>query len=56
MMLVEVEAIASSETQGQSVDPAGRKDATKVFKHGRKSSWVPNLNGPFPNGMANAGS
>ena len=56
MMLVGVKAIASSETQGQSVDRAGRKDATKVFKHGRKSPWVPNLNGPFPNGMANAGS
>ena len=26
------------------------KDATKVFKHGWKSPWVPSLNGPFPNG------
>ena len=43
----------SSETQGQSV---GRKGATKVFKHERKSPWVPTLTGPFPNGQANAGS
>ena len=50
MMLVAAEAIASSENQGQSVDRAGRKGATKVFKHGRKSPWVPNLNGLFPNG------
>ena len=35
---------------------AGRKGATKVFKHGRKSPWVPTLTGPFPNGQANAGS
>ena len=34
----------------------GRKGATKVFKHGRKSRWVPTLTGPFPNGQGNAGS
>ena len=44
---------SSSETQGQSV---GRKGATKVFKHRRKSPWVPTLTGPFPNGQVNAGS
>ena len=33
-----------------------RKGATNVFKHGRKSPWVPTLTGPFPNGQANAGS
>ena len=45
---------ASSETQGRSVGPG--KGATKVFKHRRKSPWVPTLTGPFPNGQANAGS
>ena len=35
---------------------AGRKGATKVFMHGRKSPWVPTLTEPFPNGQANAGS
>ena len=35
---------------------AGRKGATKVFKHRRKSPWVPTLTGPFPNGQVNAGS
>ena len=39
-----------------AVSRAGRKGATKVFKHGRKSPWVPTLTGPFPNGQANAGS
>ena len=38
---------------GQS---GGRKCVKKVFKHGRKSPWVPTLTGPFPNGQANAGS
>ena len=38
------------------VSRAGRKGATKVFKHGRKSPWVPTLTGPFPNGQANTGS
>ena len=39
-----------------AVSRAGRKGATKVFKHGRKSPWVPTLTGPSPNGQANAGS
>ena len=39
-----------------AVSRAGRKGATKVFKHGRKSPWVPTLTGTFPNGQANAGS
>ena len=37
-----------------SVSRAGRKGATKVFKHRRKSPWVPTLTGPFPKGQANA--
>ena len=39
-----------------AVSQAGLKRATKVFKHGRKSPWVPTLTGPFPNGQENAGS
>ena len=39
--------------RGQS---GGRKGVTKVFKHRRKSPWVPTLTGPFPNGQANVGS
>ena len=39
-----------------AVSRARRKGATKVFKHRRKSPWVPTLTGPFPNGQANAGS
>ena len=39
-----------------AVSQAGLKGATKVFKHGRKSPWVPTLTGPFPNGQAIAGS
>ena len=39
-----------------AVSRAGLKGATKVFKHGRKSPWVPTLTGPFPNGQAIAGS
>ena len=39
-----------------AVSRAELKDATKVFKHGRKSPWVLTLTGPFPNGQANAGS
>ena len=39
-----------------AVSRAGRKGATKVFKHRRKSPWVPTLTGPFPNGQAIAGS
>ena len=38
-----------------AVSRAGWKGTTKVFKHGRKSPWVPTLTGPFPNGQANAG-
>ena len=37
-----------------AVSRAGRKGATKVFKHGRKSPWVPTFAGPFTNGQANA--
>ena len=39
-----------------AVSRAGRKSATKGFKHRRKSAWVPSLTGPFPDGQANAGS
>ena len=39
-----------------AVSRAGLKGATKVFKHGQKSPWVPTLTGPFPNGQKNAGS
>ena len=39
-----------------AVSRAGRKGMAKVFKHRRKSPWVPTLTGPFPNGQANAGS
>ena len=39
-----------------AVSRAGLEGATKVFKHGRKSPWVPTLTGPFPNGQENAGS
>ena len=39
-----------------AVSRAGRKGATKVFKHGRKSPWEPTLTGPFPKRQANAGS
>ena len=35
-----------------AVSQAGRKGATKVFKHRRKSPWVPTLTGPFPSGQA----
>ena len=35
-----------------AVSRAGRKGATKVFKHRRKSPWVPILTGPFPNGSS----
>ena len=49
-----VSVLPSSETQG-GVSRAGRKGATKVFKHRRKSPWVPTLTRPFPNGQANAG-
>ena len=39
-----------------AVSRAGLKGATKVFKHGWKSPWVPTLTGPLPNGQENAGS
>ena len=39
-----------------AVSRAGRKGATKVFKHRRKSPWVPSLTGLFPNGQESAGS
>ena len=39
-----------------AVSRAGLKGTTKVFKHGRKSPWVPTLTGTFPNGQDNAGS
>ena len=39
-----------------TVSRAGRNGATNVFKHGRKSPWVPTLIGTFPNGQANTGS
>ena len=39
-----------------AVSRAGTKIPTKVFKHGRKSPWLPTLAGPFRNGQANAGS
>ena len=39
-----------------AVSRAGLKGATKVFKHGRKSPWVPTLTEPFPNGQENVGS
>ena len=35
-----------------AVSRAGRKGATKVFKHRRKSPWVLTLTGPFPNNQA----
>ena len=38
----------------RAVSQAGLKGSTKVFKHGRKSPWVPTLTGPFPNGQENA--
>ena len=34
-----------------AVSQAGLKGATKVFKHGWKSPWVPTLTGPLPNGQ-----
>ena len=30
-----------------AISRAGRKGATKVFKHRRKSPWVPTLTGPL---------
>ena len=38
----------------RAVSPTGRKGATKVSKHGRKTSRVATLTRPFLNGQANA--
>ena len=37
-----------------AVSRAGRKGATRVFKRGRKSPWVPTLTGLFVNGQTKA--
>ena len=39
-----------------AVSQVGRKGATKVFKYGRKSPWVPTLTELFPKVQADAGS
>ena len=39
-----------------AVSRVGRKGATKVFKNGRKSPWVPTLTELFPKIQADAGS
>ena len=39
-----------------AVSRAGRKGVMNVFKHWRKSPWVPTLTRPFPNSQANTGS
>ena len=39
-----------------AVSRVGRKGATKVFKYGRKSPWVPTLTELFPKIQADAGS
>ena len=36
--------------------PRRPRGSQSVFKHRRKSPWVPTLTGPFPNGQVNAGS
>ena len=38
------------------VSRVGRKGATKVFKYGRRSPWVPTLTELFPKLQAEAGS
>ena len=38
-----------------AVSRFGRKGATKVFKYGRKSPWVPTLTELFPKIQADAG-
>ena len=38
-----------------AVSRVGRKGATKVFKYGRKSPWVPTLTKLFPEIQADAG-
>ena len=47
--------LSSSGNPG-AVSWARRNDAAKVFKHWRKSPWVPTLTGPFANSQANTGS
>ena len=39
-----------------AVSRVERKGATKVFKYGRKSPWVPTLTEPFPKIQTDAGS
>ena len=39
-----------------AVSRVGRKGATKVFKYGRKSPWVPTLTELFPKIQADSGS
>ena len=39
-----------------AVSRVGRKDTTKVFKYGRKSSWAPTLTELFPKIQGDAGS
>ena len=39
-----------------AVSQVERKGATKVFKYGRKSPWVPTLTELFPKIQADAGS
>ena len=40
----------------EAVSRVGRKGGTKVFKFGRKSPWVPTLNGTFPKIQGDVGS
>ena len=40
----------------EAVSRVGRKGATKVFKYGRKSPWVPTLTELFPKLQADVGS
>ena len=47
--------LSSSGNPG-AVSRARRNGRTKVFKHWRKSPWVPTLTGPFPNSQASTGS
>ena len=47
--------LSSSGNPG-AVSRARRNGTTKVFKHWRKSPWVPTLTGPFPNSQASTGS
>ena len=47
--------LSSSGNPG-AVSRVRRNGTTKVFKHWRKSPWVPTLTGPFPNSQASTGS